>query len=422
MNYKKKVLKNGLRIIAVPIKGASSVTIMSLIETGSEYEDKKNNGISHFLEHMCFKGTKKRPKAGDIALEFNSMGAQNNAFTAEEVTGYWGKAHVKHTDKILDIIADMYLNPTFPEKDLEIEKGVVIEEINMYEDLPQRIVQEVFNELLYGDQPAGRSIAGPKENIRSFGRNDFLNYRKQHYVASATTIVVAGDIETNDIFKKVSKAFSEIPASKKSPKKKVSEKQIEPAVKLKYKETDQTHLILGMRAYNIYDKKMPALRLLSAVLGRGMSSRLFQKMRDELGLCYYVRSETGDFTDHGFFAVSAGVDSSRVEEGVEGILGELKRIRDEKIPESELRKAKDYMIGNMYLNLESSDSLAQFFGFQEIFKEKIKTPKDIEKEIEKITANDISKVAKEIIQNKKLNLAIVGKYKDESRFKKILKV
>jgi predicted Zn-dependent peptidase len=422
MNYKKKVLKNGLRIIAVPIKGAPSVTVMSLIEAGSEYEDKKNNGISHFLEHMCFKGTKKRPKSGDIALEFNSMGAQNNAFTGEEVTGYWGKAHVKHTDKMLDIIADMYLNPTFPEKDLEIEKGVVIEEINMYEDLPQRLVQEIFNELLYGDQPAGRGIAGPKENIRGFGRNDLINYRKQHYVARATTIVISGDIDANNIFKKVSKAFAEIPTSKKTSKKKVTEKQNAPAVKLKYKETDQTHLILGMRAYNIYDKKATALNLLSTVLGRGMSSRLFQKMRDEMGICYYVRADSGEFTDHGFFAVSAGVDSARVEEGIKGILGELKRIRDEKIPEQELRKAKDYLIGNMYLGLESSDSLAQFFGFQEILKEKIKTPKELEKEIEKITAIDLSRVAKEIITNRKLNLAIVGKYKDESRFKNILKV
>jgi len=202
----------------------------------------------------------------------------------------------------------------------------------------------------------------------------------------------------------------------------VTEKQNAPAVKLKYKETDQTHLILGMRAYNIYDKKATALNLLSTVLGRGMSSRLFQKMRDEMGICYYVRADSGEVTDHGFFAVSAGVDSARVEEGIKGILGELKRIRDEKIPEQELRKAKDYLIGNMYLGLESSDSLAQFFGFQEILKEKIKTPKELEKEIEKITAIDLSRVAKEIITNRKLNLAIVGKYKDESRFKNILKV
>ncbi len=408
--------------MVVPIKGAPSVTVMSLIEAGSKYENKQNNGISHFLEHMCFKGTNKRPSAGDIAKEFDALGAQNNAFTSQEVTGYWGKAHPKHTEKMLDLIADMYLNPTFPEKDLEIEKGVIVEEINMYEDLPQIMVHEVFDGLLYGDQPAGWSVAGTRENVRGFTRKDFVNYRKQHYVAKATTIVVAGDVDANDIFKKVAKAFREIPIGKKTTKKKVVEKQTGPSVGLKFKETDQTHLVLGFRAFDLYDKRMPILNVLSAMLGKGMSSRLFQKMRDQLGICYYVKAGVNDLTDHGSFIVSAGVDSSRVEEGIKGILEEFVRIRDEKVSEAELRKTKDYLLGNLYLGLESSDSLANFYGAQEIFKQKIKNPKDVEKEIEKITANDIAKVAKEIIQNKKLNLAIVGKYKDESRFKNILKV
>lgn len=420
--YKKKILKNGLRIIVVPIKNAPSATIMSLIEAGSKYEEKKNNGISHFLEHMCFKGTKKRPKAIDISKEFDSLGAQNNAFTSQEVTGYWGKAHPKHIDKILDINSDMYLNPTFPAADLEIEKGVIVEEINMYEDLPQMLVHEVFDELLYGNQPAGWNIAGTKENVRSFKRDDFLNYRKKHYVSSATTIVVAGDVDEKDIFGKVEKYFAGIPETKKAGKKKVIEKQDKPAVKIKFKETDQTHLVLGVRAFNLYDKKMPALRVLSTILGSGMSSRLFQKMREKLGICYYVRSGINDFTDHGSFVVSAGVDSNRVEEGIKGILEELVKIRNEKMPKSELRKAKNFLIGNMYLGLESSDSLARFYGFQEILHEKIKTPKDLEKEFEMVTANDIQKVAREIMTNSKLNMAIVGKYKNIDRFKKILRV
>lgn len=422
MNYKKKVFKNGLRAIVVPIKNSPSVTIMSLVEAGSKYEDKENNGISHFLEHMCFKGTNKRPTAGDIAREFDSLGAQNNAFTGEEVTGYWGKAHKKHLDKILDLIADMYINPTFPEKDLEIEKGVIVEEINMYEDLPQRIVHEVFDNLLYGDQPAGWSIAGTKENVRRFNRDDFVNYRKKHYVASATTIVVAGDVDPTIVFKKIEKNFKEIPTSKKTPKKKVFEQQTTPAVKIKFKETDQTHIVIGFRAFDMYDKRMPALKLLSTILGNGMSSRLFQKMRDDMGICYYVRTGINDLTDHGSFIVSAGIDSARVEEGINGILEEFKKIRDQKVSKEELRKAKDYLIGNIYLSLESSDSLAHFYGGQEIFKQKIKTPKDLEKEIEKTTINDIQKVAQQIIRNEKLNLALVGKYKDDSRFKNILKV
>lgn len=422
INYKKKVLKNGLRIIAVPIKGAPSVTVMSLIEAGSKYESKQNNGISHFLEHMCFKGTNKRPKAIDISREFDSMGAQNNAFTGQEVTGYWGKAHPKHTDKILDIISDMYLHPTLPAADLEIEKGVIVEEINMYEDLPQILVHEVFDELLYGNQPAGWSVAGTKENVRGFKRDDFVNYRKNHYVSGATAIVIAGDIDESDIFKKVEKAFAGMPDGKKTSKKKVLEKQNQPTVKTRFKETDQTHLVIGVRAFDMYDKKISALKVLSTILGNSMSSRLFQKMRTDLGICYYVRSAVSDLTDHGALVISAGVDSTRVEQGIKGILDEMIKIRDEKVPASELQKAKDYLIGNMYLGLESSDSLAQFYGFQEIFKQKIKTPKDIEKEIEKITASNVSRIAKEIITNKKLNLAIVGKYKDAERFKNILKV
>jgi predicted Zn-dependent peptidase len=297
-----------------------------------------------------------------------------------------------------------------------------VEEINMYKDLPQRMVHEVFDELLYGDQPAGRSIAGTEKIVRSFKKDDFFNYRKSHYVSSATTVVVAGDVDEKEIFKKIEKAFAEISTGKKTDKKKVWEKQNSPAIKTKFKETDQTHLVIGVRAYDLHDKKMPALRLLSAVLGGGMSSRLFQKMREELGICYYVRSGVNGLTDHGSFTISAGVDSGRVEQGIKGILDEMKKIRDEKIPDSELRKAKDFLIGNMYLGLESSDDLANFFGLQEIFKEKIKTPQEIETEIEKITAADIAKVAKEIITNNRLNMAIVGKYKDDSRFKSILKV
>ncbi len=422
MKYNKKVLKNGMRIIVVPIADAPSVTVMSLVEAGSEYEKKEENGISHFLEHMCFKGTVKRPKAIDISREFDSLGAQNNAFTSQEVTGYWAKAHPKHTDKLLDIIADMYLNPTFPVEDLEKEKGVIVEEINMYEDLPHRSVYDVYAELLFGDQPAGRSIAGTPANVRSFGREDFVKYRREHYTAEATTIVVAGKVQSAKIFKKVAEAFKEIPITKNKKKTKVKEVQTKPEVKLKYKETDQTHLIIGVRSYNVYSKKNTALKVLSTVLGGGMSSRLFQKMREELGICYYVRSGNDAFTDHGSLCVSAGVDSTRVEEGIKAILGELKRIRDEKIPSEELRKAKDYIIGNLYLGLESSDSLADFYGFQEILREEIKSPKEMEKEIEKITASDIQKVAKEIIQNKRLNLAIVGKYQDEERFRKILSV
>ncbi|MEQ1500393.1 MAG: pitrilysin family protein [Parcubacteria group bacterium] len=414
MSFKKKTLKNGLRIVLVPVKGAPSVTVMSMIQAGSEYETKDKNGISHFLEHMFFKGTKKRPKSIDISKEFDGMGSEHNAFTSSEVTAYYAKSAPKNLDRILDIISDMYLNPTFPEADMEREKGVIIEEINMYEDMPQSVVQEVFQELLYGDTPAGWSIAGPRENIKNMKIEDFLNYRKSHYVSGKTTIVVAGDIDTAKTFKKIENAFRDINSGKIIKKKKVVEKQDAPQIKIKYKETDQSHMVIGFRSFGSHDKRSQTLRVLSTVLGSGMSSRLFQKMREELGICYYIGSSTNALTDHGNFIISAGVDKSRLELAVKGVLEEIRRLMHEKVGEEELRKAKDYLIGRMYLGLESSDSLAGFYGFQEVLEEKIKSPKEIEKEVENVTPQDIQKLAKQIFVNKGLNMAIVGNIKDST--------
>ncbi|KKR32115.1 MAG: Peptidase M16 domain protein [Parcubacteria group bacterium GW2011_GWF2_39_8b] len=389
MNFKKKTLKNGLRMVVVPIKDAPSVTVMSMVEAGSEYETKEKNGISHFLEHMFFKGTKNRPKSIDISKEFDGMGAEHNAFTSNEVTAFYGKSAPKNFEKILDIISDMYLNPTFPEADIEKEKGVIIEEINMYEDLPQRVVHEIFGELLHGDTPYGWTVLGPRENIRAMKREDFLNYRKAHYVTEKTMIVVAGDVNAEDAFKKIENKFKNISSGNVLNKKKFTEKQNKPELKIKYKETDQSHLVIGVRTFDLHDKRMPTLKVLSAILGGGMSSRLFQRMREELGICYYVRSSINDSSNHGDFTISAGVNKKRLDVAVKGILEEIKTLRDKAIARAELKKAKDYLIGRMYLNLESSDSLASFYGFQEITRSKIKTPKEIEKEIEAITAGDV---------------------------------
>ncbi len=420
MNFKKKTLKNGLRIIVVPIKGAPSVTVMSMVEAGSEYETKEKNGISHFLEHMFFKGTKNRPSNIDISKEFDGMGSDHNAFTGNEVTAYYAKAAPKHFDKILDIISDMYLNPTFPEVEMEKEKGVIIEEINMYEDLPQAVVQETFQKLLYGDTPQGWSIAGPKENITAMKRDDFINYTKAHYVAGKTMVVVAGGVDEKVAFKKIEKAFKDIHSGKVVRKGKFTEKQEKPALEIKKRETDQTHMIIGVRTFDLHDKRGPILKVLSTILGSGMSSRLFQKMRGELGICYYIESGINDLTDHGNFVVAAGVDKSRLPVAVEGILGEMKRLKDEKVSPEELRKAKDYIIGKMYLHLESSNSLANFYGFQEIMREEIKTPKEMEKEIEKVDAVAIQKLARQIFVDKSLNMAVVGNVLETAPLEKIL--
>ena len=422
MKFTKTVLKNNLRIITVPMKDNETATVMVLVEAGSNYENKENNGISHFLEHMCFKGTQKRPQSSIINLELDSLGSQSNAFTGNEYTGYWAKAHYSKTEKLLDIVSDIFLNSTLPEGEMEKEKGVIVEEINMYEDLPQRKVWNIYEELIYGDQPAGRSILGPRENIKKMTREDFIKYRKDHYVSGATTVVVAGKINEKKIIKQIENLFINI--SKGKPKKLpiVLENQKKPAIKLHYKETDQTHLVLGFRGINRYDKRNVSLSILSTILGGGMSSRLFQKMREELGICYYVRSSKNTYRTHGDFAISAGVSNSRVKEAISGIVEEVKKIIKEEIPKEELRKAKDYLIGNMFLSLESSDSLADFFGFQELLHDKkIETADDYVKKIEKITIKDLQKVAMDILKNEGLNLAVIGPFKDEKEFLPLLK-
>lgn len=412
MHFNKKILPNGARVITVPMKDNPTVTVLVMVEAGSKYENKKNNGISHFLEHMCFKGTEKRPNTSDISRELDSIGAHYNAFTAEELTGYFAKSHPKHLPKILEIVSDLYLNPVFDDKEIEKEKGVIIEEINMYEDLPMRKVQEVFMELLYGDQPAGWNIAGPKENIKKMSKKDFLEYRNSHYVSGATTIIIAGQFDEKEALKQIEKYFKDVSSGKKEEKKKVLEKQMAPKIAIKQKDIDQVHLAMGVRAFDYFNPKNPILRVLVAVLGGGMSSRLFQKMRDELGICYYVRAANELFTDHGFLEVSAGVDKNRVGEAVRAIMEEFKRFKTELVPKEELQKAKDYLIGNMYLGLESSDSVAEYYGFQEILKKPVKTPEEVVEEIKKITAEDIKSVANEIFQDRNLNFAAVGKVEE----------
>lgn len=417
MKFNKTTLSNGLRVVTVPMLDNPSVTVLVMVEAGSKYETKAENGLSHFLEHMVFKGTPKRPKAIDISRELDSIGAHYNAFTSQEFTGYYAKADKRHTDKILDVVSDMYQNPLFEESEIQKEKGVIVEEIRMYQDLPQRHVQDVFMELLYGDQPAGWNVAGTEDNVRAFTRENFVNYRKNNYLSGATTIIVSGSFDENEMLKKVELAFAGISSGEKAGKLKVTESQSEPQIKIDFKETDQTHLVIGTRTFNITDERIPTMLVLSTILGGGMSSRLFSKMRDQLGICYYIRTSHEPFTDHGVLTISAGVDNSRVREGIQGILGECELVKKELVSEADLRKAKDYIAGTTMLELETSDARAEYCGYQEILKRNIDLPEEVIEKVNKITAKDVQKLAQEIFVNEGLNMAIVGRFKDTNEFK-----
>jgi predicted Zn-dependent peptidase len=422
MKYTKTTLKNGLRVITVPLKNTETVTAMVLVSAGSDYETKEINGLSHFLEHMCFQGTVKRPNTGDVSRELDELGAQSNAFTSKEYTGYWAKAQSKHLPKLIDIVSDIYQNPIFTEDAIQREKGVVIEEMKMYEDLPQAKAGEVFEELMYGDQPAGWPIIGRENIVRNLTQKDLIHYRTKHYVAKGTVVVVAGKINEAKTIKMVDEAFKNISKAKKEKKINVKESQKTPQVKIHYKETDQAHIIIGFRAFPLGHKDNYKVGGLESVLGHGMSSRLFRKMRDELGLCYYVRAGHDASLDRGYFAIASGVAKDRVKEAILAILAECRKMKEELVSDTELKKAKELRTSGLYLGLETSDQYADFYAFPELLGQKIKTAEERVKKIESIKPKDVMQAAKEIFKNEGLNLAIVGPYKDTKEFEEIFKI
>lgn len=417
-----KKLKNGLSILLVPMKDQQTATALVLVETGSKYEAKNRSGISHFLEHMCFKGTTNRPNQSVIAHEFDSLGAESNAFTGHEYTGYYAKVAASYLPNALDILSDIYCNSLFNKKDIEQEKGAIVGEINMYEDMPMRKVSDIFMKLLYGDQPAGREIAGPKELVTTFTRDNFLSYRALHYLPNATTVVIAGKFNEKKITALIEKQFGGLKKGVKKNKVKVDDRQSKPAALLGYKASDQTHLVLGVRSFPLGHAYHYPLVLLAGILGSGMSSRLFQKVRTEMGLGYYVRAANDAFTDHGVFAASAGVINERAGEAVSAILAEFRRLCTDPVPAVELKKTKDMIAGRLVLGLESSDELSEFYGIQYILRKKLITPEEIIKKINAVTAEEIQKVAREIFVTEKLNLALIGPWKDEKKFLKLLKI
>lgn len=418
MHFSKKTLDNGLRIITVPNTESLTATILVLTETGSKYETAQTTGLAHFLEHMLFKGTPTRPKAIDISHELESLGAQYNAFTSQEYTGYYAKVSSRHFEKALDIISDMYTHPLLDETEMQKEKGVIVEEIKMYQDMPHKHVQDMIMELLYGDTPAGWNVAGRVETVKAFTQKDFLDYRKTHYTTGSTIVIVSGNFGGVSVEEK----FKDIPADSKSSKVSVTENQTEPQIMIQNKETDQTHLVLAFRGVSITCPKLPAARLLSHILGGGMSSRLFERLRTKMGVGYYVHASHDTYTDHGLLSISTGVDKSRVDEVITAILDECKQLIATEVEASELERNKNNMIGSLEIGLETSDALGEFYGFQEVLKGTIESVEEVNTKIQNVTAEEVQNVAKELFVEKNLNIALVGTYSDKEKLKSLLKL
>jgi len=413
---------NGLRLVVVPMKSTQTITVLVLVGTGSRYETKDINGLSHFLEHMMFKGTDKRPKALAISRELDSIGAEYNAFTSKEYTGYWAKASAENKNLVLDVISDIFLNSKLDEKEINKERGVIIEEMNMYLDLPPRYVGDLYEKLLYGDQPAGWMVIGEKETVLKLNRGRFVDYFNNHYFAKNTIVAVAGNVDKEEIKESVGKLFKNVREKEPISKKGVKESQNKPQALVHYKKTDQTHFILGVRAYDMFSPKIEAADILSVILGGGMSSRLFIEIREKLGLSYYVKTGHDSYTDHGYLATASGVDNKRVGKAIATVLKEYKKVKQKPVPKAEIKKAKEYIKGKFVIGLEQSDDMAAFYANQWLLKNETLTPEEKLDKIMKVRAEDVQAAANEIFRPEKLNLALIGPFEDKGKFDKLLEV
>jgi len=420
-DYKIKKLKSGMDLITASTEGTKAVVVLVLVKTGSKYEEKEIMGISHFLEHMLFKKTEKRPTPLDIAETLDKVGGSYNAFTSEDFTGYYAKVASDKLDLALDWVSDIYLNSLLPEEEIEKEKGVISEEINMRYDNPMTYCQVLWERLLYGDQPAGWDVAGTKESVGGITKKDLEEYMKTQYSARNTLVVLAGDISHGEGRKKVEEYFSEIRMDQPKDKKEVIEDQKEPRVKILKRDTDQTHLSLGVRAFQNDHPERYTQEVIATLLGGMMSSRLFTKVREEMGLAYYIQAAASSNPDTGYLVSRAGLDNNNTIKGIEAILEEFRKMKDKKPKEAELQKAKDYIKGKTALKLESSDSLAFYYGRQGLMERDILTPMELFQRIEEVKGKDVLRVSREIFTPEKINLALIGPFESDKEFKKILK-
>ena len=410
LRFKKTVLANGLRLVTIPMKGTQTVSILFMFNTGSDYETRDLNGISHFLEHLFFKGTVKHPTARDVAKELDKYGATFNAFTDREVTGYYITIDAQEYAIALDVMADMILNSTFLEEEIEKERGVIKEEIKMYRDNPMRHINDLWYSLLYGDQPAGWTIGGGEANIDRITRRDLVSYRHLHYHAGNSVLVVAGSFGKT-LEGVVRNLFGGVPNKERDVKTPVRETQDAPQVRLTHRAIDQTHVIVGVRALPLLDERREAERVLSVVLGENMSSRLFTEVREKLGLAYAVRTSTEFHTDHGYFAVRAGLDSNRVGEALNAILKEFAKIRSDGITAEELADAKTFIKGSARLELEESSEVAQNFAVQELLEQKLESIEEAFERVDRVSRDDVIGVARMIFTPERLNLVALGPQK-----------
>lgn len=423
MNCKTDKLRNGLRVLTTSIPSSESATVTVWVGVGSRQEEDKIAGLSHFIEHIVFKGSKKRPSAKIIAQEVDAIGGEFNAATCKHWTNFYIKARSANLEKMFDILSDMVLNPVLKEEEIEREKGVILEEIKLYEDMPPRHVWDLFEEVAFRGNTLARDTIGTRETVKNLKKDDFIRYRKLHYYPENMVVTVSGGVKEKEVLKLTQKYFGDL---KKGNKKEeialFNSLQTQPQLLLSTKKSEQAHLILGFLGLPLDHKERYALGVLSTLLGGGMSSRLFTEVRERRGLAYSVKTVVDHFVDTGEIMTYAGVDLKKVDEAIKVILDEHYKLASGKkeISIKELSKAKEYLKGHLSLEMEDSRSINEFFGAKEVLIGKKDSLEEVFAGIDKVTQEDVVSLAKKLFVPQGLNLAMIGPFEDEERFKKLL--
>jgi predicted Zn-dependent peptidase len=417
--FEETTLDNGLRVVTASMPQAKSVACFVMLAAGSRYETKDTNGIAHFAEHMFFKGTERRPTAREIAGEIDAIGGEFNAFTSKEYTGYYVKCAAEHRDVALDVLVDMLRHSRFDPEEIEREKGVIVEEMNMYYDTPRDYVDGVYDELLYDDTPLGWDIIGRKETVRAATRETFIDYLERWYRAPRWVAGVSGSLG-DGLLARLQELLGDVQDGSSGSPAPAEWRQEGPRVKLHTKQSDQAHMRVGVHSYPLDHPDRYALGLLATVLGGGMSSRLFTEVRERRGLAYYVYAYQQGYTDTGTLFSQAGVDINRIDDAVQTVVGEFGRIAAEPIEADELEKARNFAKGRLILSLEDPKGMILFGLRNEVLEGTLREPDEVLAGLDAVTIEDVQRVAQDVIRDNRLNFALIGPFDDPERFEKLL--
>jgi predicted Zn-dependent peptidase len=416
--FQRDTLDNGLRVLTADLPYAQSVAVLVSLAAGSRYEPAESAGIAHFSEHMFFKGTEKRPSAKEIAGAIDAIGGEFNAFTSKENTTYYVKCAAEHRDVALDVLVDMLRNSRFDPEEIEREKGVISEEMNMYYDTPRDFIGGVYEQLLWGDQPLGRDIIGNKETIRDATRETFMGYLDRWYKPSRIVLGVGGRIG-DDLLERAQELLGDL-ENAETGEPEPTAPYANGRVAVHTKQSEQAHVSIGVHSLALDHPDRYALQLLATALGGGMSSRLFSEVRERRGLAYYVYGLNHSYTDAGTLYSQAGVDIARIDDAVATIAAELRKVAAEPVPAEELEKARNFAKGRFVLRLESPQGLMMFGLQKEVLERKLPDPEEVLRGLDAVTSDDVARVASELITADRLRLAVIGPFDDASRFEPLL--